>query len=57
MLFGEGAGGFGLAQLFVVRGEGGEVGQGLLVVGPFSRREFQAATEHLRVAAPHLILF
>ena len=35
MLFGEGAGGFGLAQLFEVRGEGGQVGQGFLVVGAF----------------------
>ena len=35
MFFGERAGGFGLAQLFVVRSEGGQVGQGLLVVVAF----------------------
>lgn len=35
MFFGEGVGRFGLAQLLVVRGEGSEVGQGLLVVGAF----------------------
>ena len=50
MLFGEGAGGFGLAQLFVVRGQGGQVGPGFLVVSALlAVGEFQAATELLRV--------
>ena len=33
MLFGEGAGGFRLAQPFVVRGVGGQAAQGFFVVG------------------------
>ena len=50
VFFAEGAGGFGLAKVFEVRGEGGQVGQGFFVVGAFfAAGLFQAATEHLRV--------
>ena len=46
MLGGKGAGGLGLAKLFVVRGKGGQVGQGFLAVVAFlAAAVFQAATK------------